>query len=60
MEFGKWGNLSTAKTYVNVALLELTALEQLESANLSAAADAFIKHTVLGEGTTWRAAAYHA
>jgi len=56
MEVGRWGNIRTARTYVNVALLELTAMQRLESPTLAAAADAFIEHVVLKEGTTWTAA----
>jgi len=57
MEVGRWGNIHTAKTYVNVALLELTAMQKLESANILAAADSFLEHIVLKEWTTWSAAA---
>ena len=57
MEVGRWGNIHTAKTYVNVALLELTAMQRLESDNILAAADSFLKHIVLKEWTTWSAAA---
>jgi len=58
MEIGRWGNIRTARTYVNVALLELTAMQRLESPTLAAAADAFMEHVVLKEGTTWTAAAH--
>ena len=57
MEIGRWGNVQTAKTYVNVALMDLVTIQQLETTTVGAAANAFIKHVVLGGGTTWRAAA---
>jgi len=53
MEVGRWGNIRTARTYVNVALLELTAMQRLESPTLAAAAEAFLEHVVLRERTTW-------
>ena len=53
MEIGRWGNIRTARTYVNVALMDLTAMQRLESPDLSAAADAFIEHVVLEGRTTW-------
>ena len=57
MEIGRWGNVQTAKTYVNVALMDLFTIQRLETPIVGAAADAFIEHVVLGDGTTWRAAA---
>ena len=50
-------DVSMAKTYVNVALLDLVTIQSLETPIVGAAADAFIEHVVLEEGTTWRAAA---
>jgi len=57
MEIGRWGNVQTAKTYVNVALMDLVTIQRLETVDVCTAADAFIQHVVLEEGTTWRAAA---
>jgi len=57
MEIGRWGNVQTAKTYVNVALMDLVTIQRLETDAVASAADAFLEHIVLEGGTTWRAAA---
>ena len=57
METGRWGNVQTAKTYVNAALMDLVTIQRLETSLVGAAANAYIEHVVLGDGTTWRAAA---
>ena len=49
MEIGRWGNVQ--------ALMDLVTFQSLETPIVGAAADAFIEHVVLEEGTTWRAAA---
>ena len=41
MEVGRWANMRTARTYVNTALMELTALTVLESPEIHQASDYF-------------------
>ena len=42
MELGNWRHLSTAKIYINTALLELTQSQVLSSPRICLAADAFL------------------
>ena len=41
MEVGRWANMRTARTYVNTALMELTALTVLSSPEVDQASDHF-------------------
>ena len=43
MELGNWKHLSTAKLYINTALLELTQSQNLNTPHITAAADAFLQ-----------------
>ena len=43
MELGNWKHLSTAKIYINTALLELTQSQILNTPHITAAADAFLQ-----------------